>query len=935
MSVTFDTSILLGYYQSKLGATSGGGSVNLGGGGAGNKVAPTAPWSAPPTAAETSALVKAALAGRGVVDEGAAQLDLPGASADYRKLFALYQGLGTLTGVAEQINRKGISSFEKSRVNSTFAKGLAEISTYLKTAQFEQIRVMQGAAATSAKATLGIPKAKTEYLMPPLTSSTSEPVPAFQGDVKFTISVNRVKVDHNVSIDLGGMGSTPRTFGNVVNYINGQLQAAGVETRIVAQRVPGVPRKIDVGGKEVTLPATSDQWAMKVKIGTSETVSFSAPSTADAVYVAQSTGDPNPDKNPSTNDGVTPQQLLKFQTDTSTVPGPLQVAGEANWVEGRIFAEDLGPSVKTVHATTGPDGSVYMLADVTNKINGQDIKGEQDVALLKYDSAGKLIYTRTMGAAGSASGLALALSADGKIAVAGSVTGALGNATEGAINSGATGAFADKTDSFVTLYNADGEELWTQRRGARQDDEATSVGFGADGTVYVAGRSKSALPAATPVGDWDNYIQAFKADATGKVKSVFTHSYGTVGSDRPGGMVIDGTSMVTSSIENGHAIVRRFDLTSGTPVLTATRDLGDLQGGDLAGLALDGGEIVIAGSTSNAALSGGAVKRAHAGGVDAFAVRLSADLTAGPGDSIAYYGGSGDDRATSLAVSGGKVWIGGAAGAGDLPNAGALPGQPLVGKKDGFLASLDMSNGAIGWARRFTGKDGQAAPSAIAVAPGGASILDRLGLPSGTLDLSDSQRITAASAIRAGDTFTLRPAGGRTSTVTIEEKDTLETLAQKVRRASGFQAKVSIVTTDGARQLKIEPLNPRTVVEIGLGKADKDALSLLGIPEGVVRATTFIDGKSVPADGKGMLYGLGLGSDLNLEDKEQFNHAMADLSTAMGVIRTAYKDLVAAASPQNAQSEAAAAAASGPVPAYLTNQIANYQAALNRLTGGG
>jgi hypothetical protein len=30
----------------------------------------------------------------------------------------------------------------------------------------------------------------------------------------------------------------------------------------------------------------------------------------------------------------------------------------------------------------------------------------------------------------------------------------------------------------------------------------------------------------------------------------------------------------------------------------------------------------------------------------------------------------------------------------------------------------------------------------------------------------------------------------------------------------------------------------------------------------------------------------------------------------------------------------AAAKANGPVPAYLTNQIANYQAALNRLGGG-
>ncbi len=74
-------------------------------------------------------------------------------------------------------------------------------------------------------------------------------------------------------------------------------------------------------------------------------------------------------------------------------------------------------------------------------------------------------------------------------------------------------------------------------------------------------------------------------------------------------MVVDGTNLITASVENGHAVVRRFDMTSGTPVLTSTRDLGDLQGGDIAGLALDGGEVVIAGSTSNPALSAGTVTR--------------------------------------------------------------------------------------------------------------------------------------------------------------------------------------------------------------------------------------------------------------------------------------------------------------------------------------
>ena len=60
--------------------------------------------------------------------------------------------------------------------------------------------------------------------------------------------------------------------------------------------------------------------------------------------------------------------------------------------------------------------------------------------------------------------------------------------------------------------------------------------------------------------------------------------------------------------------------------------------------------------------------------------------------------------------------------------------------------------------------------------------------------------------------------------------------------------------------------------------------------------------------------------------------ALAVVGKAMGIVRQIYKDLVAAAQPESARI-AAAAKAVGPAPAYLTNQIANYQAALARLGG--
>ncbi|MEJ0066495.1 MAG: hypothetical protein WDM85_14705 [Caulobacteraceae bacterium] len=71
-----------------------------------------------------------------------------------------------------------------------------------------------------------------------------------------------------------------------------------------------------------------------------------------------------------------------------------------------------------------PDGSLYVLANVTENADGSTPAGGQDVALQKYDSAGNLIFSHDLGSASSASGLSLAVSADGsQVAVAGQVTG--------------------------------------------------------------------------------------------------------------------------------------------------------------------------------------------------------------------------------------------------------------------------------------------------------------------------------------------------------------------------------------------------------------------------------------------------------------------------------------------------------------------------------
>jgi hypothetical protein len=901
---------------------------------------PTTPWSTQETAKQASANVQSALAGHNNIGTSTALTSNTNTTAspadakaapfnqDYQKLFNLYQGLSTLMDIATQAQSKTITPVDQSQLAKAFQAGLTQVSSYIDATKFNNLRLALGGEAASETSSLKIDGGivDSNYVSAPLANDLTSDVANFDGNVQFNIAVKRSGATINVPIDLSGMGSAPRSLANVITYMNQQLSAAGVDTRFASNLFPAQPQTITVGKNTVTLGPGQNQYGYQVKVAAGETVSFSAPQTAGAIYLSQIVGDPDPDHDPTTNDGHTQAQLLKFQTDTTNVPSPLQTPGQANFVDGRVFAQNLDPNVVAVHATqVGPDGSVYQLADVKGTVDGQAIQGSQDVALLKYDSAGHLIYTRTLGASGSATGLSLAVSASGQVAVAGAVTGSLLGTTDGALNSGDTGSFASNSDSFVTLYDSSGQEMWTERRGARLDDQANQLAFGADGTLYVAGQAQGQMPGATsPIGGQDGYIEAFKTDASGNPTTAFTQSFGTTGADKPQGMVVNGTNLITASVESGHAVLRSFDISSGTPVQTATRDLGDLQGGSIAGLTMNGGQLVVAGTTANGALAAGTVTRAASGGSDAFVAQVSADLSSQPTDAIAYYGGSGNDRATSVAVSGSQVFIAGVAGT-------DLPGQPAVGKQDGFLAGIDVASGAITWSRRFSGQDGVDATAAIAADPTGASVLDKLGLPNGTLTTTDpSQQLAAQSSLRPGDQFTIKTGAGIAQTVTIDPGETFDSLVTKINRASGFEATASVFhNLDGTVALKIVPTYGQVTVQLGPGPLGKDALPTLGLAEGDINLTTTTNGKTVPADGGSKIYGLGLSSNLNLNDASQISHALAQVSSAMGVVRTAFQDVTKIENPP-----ANNPGQTGSVPAYLTNQIANLQAGLARLTGG-
>src|SRR5205085_2789822 len=117
-------------------------------------------------------------------------------------------------------------------------------------------------------------------------------IAALAGSAQFDISVKRSGATIDVPIDLAGMGSQPRSLANVINYVNAQLNAAGIDSRLASNRFPGQARTVTVNGHPVTITPAQDQYGIKVNVSAGETVSFSAPQTAGAIYLGQTVGDP-------------------------------------------------------------------------------------------------------------------------------------------------------------------------------------------------------------------------------------------------------------------------------------------------------------------------------------------------------------------------------------------------------------------------------------------------------------------------------------------------------------------------------------------------------------------------------------------------------------------------------------------------------------------
>jgi hypothetical protein len=317
--------------------------------------------------------------------------------------------------------------------------------------------------------------------------------------------------------------------------------------------------------------------------------------------------------------------------------------------------------------------------------------------------------------------------------------------------------------------------------GGSQFDGATAIAADAAGNAYVTGWTESAdFPTSSLLqgshrGSTDVFVA--KLNAAGNALVYCTYLGGS-GLDLAYGIAVDGAgnAYVTGSTNSANfpkALSLQLSLAGGRDAFVAKLNATGqalVYSTYLGGNGNDGGNAIALDSLGNAYVAGdtsstnfpvtSAFQTANRGRQDAFLTKLD-----GAGRSLlysTYLGGSGDDRASGLAVdSAGNAYLTGATDSVNFPTFN--PGQSVLkGTQDAFVTKLSATGNSLVYSTYFGGSGGTAglgeSGNAIAVDAGGNAYIV------GTTNSTDFPTINPLQASLAGggnDAFVakLSPAG--------------------------------------------------------------------------------------------------------------------------------------------------------------------------------
>ncbi|MCK5843210.1 MAG: PQQ-like beta-propeller repeat protein, partial [Victivallales bacterium] len=287
----------------------------------------------------------------------------------------------------------------------------------------------------------------------------------------------------------------------------------------------------------------------------------------------------------------------------------VKIDAEGDTIWTRTYGGDENEYGKSVAQTS--DGG-YIVAGYTYSFGA----GEFDVYLIKTDSEGDTIWTRTYGGSNWDWGESVAQTSDG-----------------GYIIAGGTKSFgAGERDVYLVKTDALGDTLWTRTYGGSDEDYGYSIALTTDGGFIIAGYTES-----FGAGRSDVYL--IKTDGGGD--TIWTRTYGGIYSDlgysvaltSDGGHIIAGMTK-SFGADSADIYLIKTD-TSGDTIWTRTYGGSESDYGWSIAQTTDGGYIVA-----------GWTKSFGAGEHDVYLVKTDSD-----GDTLwtRTYGGSESDVVYSVA----------------------------------------------------------------------------------------------------------------------------------------------------------------------------------------------------------------------------------------------------------------------------------------------
>ncbi len=347
-------------------------------------------------------------------------------------------------------------------------------------------------------------------------------------------------------------------------------------------------------------------------------------------------------------------------------------------------------------------GNLYVVGDFAGTgsfgTNVFTSAGASDLALLKLDANGTLLWARQAGGPGNEFNGRVAVDGTGNALITGTFSGTNTFGTNTLVSAGAQ-------DVFVTKYDPSGSVLWARRAGGPGDDLGNEITVDSAGNAFVTGEFNGIATFGgtnlNGLGGADAFVAKF--DPSGTITRIW--HIGTPGDDRGRGVGVDavgnvyvhgeftgvlnyGGLLVTSAVGSRDVFVLKTGATGNPLWLKRAGSASTDTGGNLAVAA--NGDAFVAGSTlSNPAFDN--LNLTGAGGSDLYLAKIP--VSAGPLPIPAGLVGwwAGDGNAVDYAWTNHGSFFGGATNA-----AGKVGGAfSLDGVDDAIVISTNALNAAF------------------------------------------------------------------------------------------------------------------------------------------------------------------------------------------------------------------------------------------------